>query len=135
MFKKKKKFVVDHNYLEKVPVRADLKWTTNDEGKVTLWIHNTALLQKLTQKIFFKPEYSQVHLDFNGSFVWPLIDGERNIIEIGELVKEHFGDAAEPLYERLVKFFEILKSYNFIYFKDEMEALEAKKNKKKNKKK
>lgn len=135
MFKKKKKIVVDQNYLERIPVRADLKWTTDDEGKVTLWIHNTALLQKITQKIFFKPEYSQVHLDVNGSFIWPLIDGEADILAISEKVKEHFGEAAEPLYPRLVKFFEILKSYNFIHFKDEEEAMQAKKSKKKNKKK
>lgn len=134
MFKKNKKLVVDQNYLEKIPVRSDLKWTTNDEGKVTLWIHNTAFLQKVTQKLFFKPEYSQVHLDAHGSFIWPLIDGESDIIKISEAVKEHFGDDAEPLYPRLIKFFEILKSYNFIYFKDEMEALQAKKNKKKKKK-
>ena len=133
MFKKKKKAELDKNYLEKIPVRADLKWTVDDEQKATLWIHNDALLQKLTQKLFFKPEYSQVHLDFNGSYTWQLIDGESDIIEIGKKVKEHFGDAAEPLYERLAKFFQILRSYNFIYFKDEEEAYKAKQNKKKKK--
>ena len=58
-----------------------------------------------------------MHLDENGSFVWPIIDGEKNIIAIGESVKEKFGEKAEPLYERLAKFFQILESYNFITFK------------------
>ena len=49
-----------------------------------------------------------------GSFVWPLLDGEKDIIALGKLVKEHFGDKAEPLYERLAKYFQILESYTFI---------------------
>ena len=32
------------------------------------------------------------------------MDGNRNIIAIGALVREEFGDQAEPLYERLAKF-------------------------------
>ena len=52
-----------------------------------------------------------------GSFVWPLIDGERNITDIGVFVKEHFGEKAEPLYERLAKYFKVLESYGFVEFK------------------
>jgi len=46
--------------------------------------------------------------------VWPLIDGETDIHALGEKVFEHFGEEAQPLYERLVKFFQILDSYKFI---------------------
>ena len=53
-----------------------------------------------------------------GNFVWPLINGERSIESLSILVKEKFGEKAEPLYERLIKYFEILKSYDFIYFKN-----------------
>ena len=53
-------------------------------------------------------------MDELGSFVWLLIDGKTNIGDMGVSVKEHFGEKAEPLYEKLVKYFEILKSYNFI---------------------
>lgn len=56
-----------------------------------------------------------MHLDEMGSFVWPLIDGEKTILEIGKAVEERFGDEAKPLYERLVKYFQILESYHFIY--------------------
>ena len=41
-----------------------------------------------------------------------------NILSLGEAVKERFGEKCEPLYERLAKFFQILDSYNFIYFKE-----------------
>ena len=52
-----------------------------------------------------------------GSFVWPLLDGEKNIVELGRLVEERFGEKANPLYERLAKYFQILDSYHFIEWK------------------
>ena len=114
----KKKNVINDNYLENIPVRQEgLRWDADEKGIVTLYVHNIGLMKKITQKLFNKPEYTQVHLDENGSFVWPLIDGEKNIIELGVLVKEQFGEKAEPLYPRLAKFFQILESYGFVSFK------------------
>ena len=114
----KKKEVIQANYLEKIPVRQEgLKWDTNEKGLVTLYVHNTGLMKKITQKLFKKPEYTQVHLDENGSFIWPLIDGKKNIIELGKIVKEHFGEKAEPLYDRLAQYFGILESYGFVEFR------------------
>ena len=81
---KKKKGNINQNFLENIPVRPEgLRWDSNEKGIVTLYVHNTGLMKKITQKLFKKPEYTQVHLDENGSFVWPLIDGEKNIIELG----------------------------------------------------
>ena len=31
-------------------------------------------------------------------------------------LKEEFGDAAEPLYPRIIKYFQIVESYHFIKF-------------------
>ena len=113
-----KKNVIKKNYLEGIPFRRpDIKWTTAKDGMVTLEIENTGLFNKIAQKFFKKPKISYVHLDETGSFVWPLIEGDKNLIEIGEFVKEHFGEKAEPLYERLAKYFQILESYNFIQWK------------------
>ena len=113
-----KKEVIQANYLEKIPVRQEgLKWDTNEKGLVTLYVHNTGLMKKITQKLLKKPEYTQVHLDENGSFVWPLIDGGKDILALGEDVKAKFGDKAEPLYPRLAKFFQILESYGFVSFR------------------
>ena len=115
---RKKKGNINQNFLENIPVRQEgLRWDADEKGIVTLYVHNTGILKKITQKLFKKPEYTQVHLDENGSFVWPLIDGERNIIELGKDVKAHFGEKAEPLYPRLAKFFQILESYGFVSFK------------------
>lgn len=112
-----KKKTSNENYLERIPVRNPLlEWEADDNGIVTLEIENTGLYNRIAQKLFKKPRVSYIHLDATGSFVWPLIDGEKNIIELGQFVKEEFGDSAEPLYERLAKFFQILESYNFISF-------------------
>ena len=112
---KKKKNVISKNYLDKRPVRAShLRWSQDDSGLVTLDIDNKGLFNKIAQKLFKKPAVSHIHLDELGSFVWPLIDGERTIFDIGKDVEEHFGEKAQPLYERLAKYFQILDSYRFI---------------------
>ncbi len=113
-----KKNVIGKNYLEGIPLKSDkLNWSVDDYGIVVLEIENKGLFNKIAQKLLKKPKISYVHLDEIGSFVWPVLDGEKDIIKIGELVKEHFGEKAEPLYGRLAKYFKILESYNFIYFK------------------
>lgn len=107
------------NYLERIPKRPDrIKWSTDEEGIVTLDIENTGVFNRVAQKLFKKPKISHVYLDKMGSFVWPLLDGERDIIAIGVLVKEHFGEEAEPLYERLAKYFQVLDSYSFVEWKE-----------------
>ena len=103
------------NYLEKIPVISDaISWTLEDNGLVTISIENKGVFNKLAQKFLKKPKTSYVHLDEFGSSVWQLIDGQRDITKIGELFLEKFGDKANPLYERLAKYFQILDSYGFI---------------------
>ena len=91
---------------------------TDEKGIVTLEIENKGWANKLAQKFFKRPRVSYVHLDEMGSFIWPLIDGENNIIELGKLVQEHFGENANPLYERLARYFQILESYRFVEWKE-----------------
>ena len=105
------------NYLEKIPVRAEIEWETDSDGNVTLHIENKGVMNKIAQVLLKKPKVSYIHLDEMGSFIWPLIDGEKDIIKIGESVKEHFGEKAEPLYERLAKYIQTLESYKFIQTK------------------
>ena len=104
----------NENYLERIPKRnKTISWSEKD-GAVSLEIENKGIMNRVMQLLFKKPKISYVHLDEMGSFVWPIIDGESDIIKIGEKVKAHFGENAEPLYERLVTFFNILESYGFI---------------------
>lgn len=115
---KKKKNVISQNYLEKIPVRPEtIKWSMDENGVVTLDIENTGVFNRVAQKLLKKPKVSHIHLDEMGSFVWPLLDGNKNIIELGRLVEAEFGEKADPLYERLAKYFQILDSYQFIEWK------------------
>lgn len=112
-----KKNNMTENYLERVPVRNEAyAWTVDENGVVTLEVENKGVFNRIAQKLFKKPKISYVHLDETGSFIWPLLDGEKSIIDLGKLVEEKFGEKANPLYERLAKYIQILESYNFIKF-------------------
>ncbi len=114
----KSKLNQEENYLERCPVRpAGIAWSTDENGIVTLDIENKGIMNRIAQKLLKKPKVSHIHLDEIGSFVWPLIDGETTIAQMGEPMEAHFGDRAKPTYERLAKFFQILDSYHFVEWK------------------
>ena len=105
------------NFLNFVPSKSQkYKWDDQD-GNVTIYVENRGFFNFLAQKLLKKPRVSQIHLEEMGSFIWPLIDGKKNIYDIGQLVSKHFGDKAEPLYPRLVKYFKMLKDYDFVELK------------------
>ena len=113
-----KKNIKDENYLEKKPIcKNGLNWSADENGNVTLEMENKGVANRIMQKLIKKPKISYIHLDEMGSFVWPLMDGEKDILEIGKFVEEHFGEKANPLYERLSQYFKTLEKYNFIEYK------------------
>ena len=115
---KKNKTGVSENYLERKPSRPEgISWSVDEKGIVTLDIENTGVFNRIAQKILKKPKVTHIHLDETGSFVWPLLDGEKTNIELGKDVEAEFGEKANPLYERLAKYFQILDSYHFIEWK------------------
>lgn len=117
MRKKSKKKTADINYLDLIPERSvSLRWHTDLRERVILEVENTGIMNTIAQNLFHKPRFTKVHLDTQGSFIWPLIDGKRTVTDIAALVKEEFGEAAEPLYPRIVKYFQIVESYHFIKF-------------------
>ena len=68
------------NYLDLIPQRAEtLRWHTDEAtGLITLEVENTGVFNTIAQKVFHKPRTTQVHLDETGSYLWPLIDGQKN---------------------------------------------------------
>ena len=115
--KKSKKQNMDINYLDLIPETAEeLQWFTDRRDRIVLKVENTGLFNKIAQKVFNKPQFTKVHLDQQGTFIWPLIDGERTVADIAALVKDEFGEAAEPLYPRIVRYFQIMESYHFVNF-------------------
>ena len=116
---KKKEKVINQNYLEYIPVKNNsIRWEEDSKSTITLLVENTGFFNQNKKKLLAKPKVTKIHLDKLGSFVWPLIDGETDIIRLGEMVDEEFGQEAAPLYERLAKYFQILESYHFISLKN-----------------
>lgn len=110
-----KKQVIDENYLKKIPTHKEgLKWSVDENNMVTLEMENKGVTNKIAQFLIRKPKVSYIHLEEFGSYIWPLIDGQKDIGAIGELVEEHFGEKANPVYERLSKYFWTLNSYGFV---------------------
>ena len=102
------------NYLELKPSRNPLiKWS-EENSAVTLELENKGAMNRVFQFLLKKPKISYIHLEEIGSFLWPLLEGEKTIEDLGVLVKEKFGEKAEPLYERLIEYFKILESHKFI---------------------
>ena len=103
------------NFLEKIPChKQGLKWSQDQDGIVTLEMANRGVANKIAQLLLKKPKVSYIHLEQFGSFIWLQIDGKRDVIAIGKLVREQFGEKAEPLYERLSQYIKTLESNKFI---------------------
>lgn len=101
--------------MDLIPKRASgLMWNRDDEGIVVLEVENTGVFNRIAQKCFKRPRVTKVHMEQFGSFLWPLIDGERRVKDLADLLKERFGEEAEPLYPRVAKYMQIMESYHFI---------------------
>ena len=109
----------EQNYLDRIPKRTEgLSWEQGEEGIVILLVENTGVFNRIAQKLFKRPKYTKVHMDKYGSFLWPLMDGKRTVSDLARLQKDAFGEEVEPLYPRIVKYFQIVESYRFIEFKN-----------------
>ena len=105
------------NYLEFIPaISGKNSWDRDETGKVTIHMVHRGFYAWIAQRFFHRPRVSHIDLDTMGSFIFPLIDGKRTVGDIAELVKAEFGKDAEPLYERLAKYMQILRNNGFIYY-------------------
>lgn len=102
------------NYLDTVPhVNPELEWIEEDDI-VIIRQRNEGFSARIAQKLFGRPEVSNISLDRFGSFVWINIDGKKSVFEIGKSVSARFGEEAEPLYERLSRFILTLEKVGYI---------------------
>ncbi len=110
-----KKIKKDDNFLELIPFKnKDQKWELNDQGFVQIIIPREGMLDKVVRVFFKTPKVMRIDLDAQGSCVWKAIDGEKNIQDIGSILENEFGKDAEPLYERLGTYINILRNNKFI---------------------
>lgn len=106
------------NYLDFVPVvNPQNNWTEDAQGIVTIDMVHRGFYARIAQKFFHTPRVSHIKLDTYGSFLWKEIDGVRTVGDLAEKMKAQFGEQAEPLYDRLVKYMQILHNNHFILFR------------------
>lgn len=115
---KSKKDKIQDNYLDRKPCRGELKWSQDQDGTVILEQEHKGVFHKLAQILLKKPKITYIHLDETGSFLWPMLDGNTTVFDLGKRVEQQFGEKANPLYPRLVKYLQILESYGFIAYKE-----------------
>ncbi len=105
----------DKNFLDFIPsISSELCWKTEEDGLVTLELENKGFFKRLTQLLFKKPKISYIHLEQKGSAVWSKIDGERTVLQIGELLAENSEEEKQVIYANLSAFLKTLESYGFI---------------------
>ena len=106
------------NYLEYVPVRTpETEFTVDETGIVTLTKEWTGFYHRIAQRFFHKPRVSRIALDGYGSFIWKLIDGERDVYDISQKLEAAYPGMEKSL-PRLIKFLEILRDHHYIVWKD-----------------
>ena len=105
------------NYLDFIPVvNGQNTWDRGEDGVVTIHMVNRGFYNTLAQKLFHTPRVSHIKLDEYGCFVWMRIDGVKTVGQLALELKEAYGEKAEPLYDRLVKYMQILHNNRFILF-------------------
>lgn len=103
------------NFMDFIPVcNPTNEWDADEDNIVTVHVVNKGFYNLIAQKLFKRPRVSHIKLDKYGSFVWQQMDGKRTVFDISKLVEDKFGKEAEPVVERLVKYFQILYQNKFI---------------------
>ena len=107
----------NNNYLDFIPIiNPQNDWSEDEEGVVTIHMVHRGFYAAIAQKFFHTPRVSLIKLDEYGSFLWKELDGRRTVGQLAQRMKEQFGDKAEPLYDRLVHYMQILHNNKFILF-------------------
>ena len=103
------------NFLDyKFKIADGLSWSVNDRDKVIVDMVNKGFANKIAQRFFKKPAVSHITLEGLGSYIFTCIDGVRDVAAIGNMVKDKYGEEAEPLYERLSVYMKKLEEVGFI---------------------
>ena len=104
------------NYLDKVPQK-NIDWGADDSGRIYIIKEKTRskLLMKLIN-LFEKDHYFHINFDDVGTAVWKLIDGKRDLYQIGLELKKQFGKELVQVENRVSIFCAMLQRNKFITY-------------------
>ena len=108
----------NRNFLDLIPEQ-NCRWEIGKDGNIYLVVPRlkNRLLRSLAVKMG-KSEYIKVHCDQVGTKTWNLIDGYRNVAQIGDQLEKDMGEEVQPTYERLSEFISVLFKNKLITFKN-----------------
>jgi hypothetical protein len=107
----------EDNILNYIP-EINCRWDKNKDGKIHLLVprFKNPWMKRIALRLG-RSEWVKIFLDEIGSCSWSLIDGRRNVEEIGVELKQKMGDSVEPVYQRLTEFIVILAKNKFVLLK------------------
>jgi len=102
MFKRRKQKELESiNLLALKPVRL-AEWDDKGDRVVVVRPRPVGPVPRvLLDRFFYLLAAKRLRLDQMGSASWLLLDGERSVAQVAELLRERFGEAVEPVEERL----------------------------------
>jgi hypothetical protein len=118
LFQRKKKELVNVNYLELTPTCL-YEHVLEGNGNVSVLIPrftNKILVRILSPRL--KSPFVKAKFDEFGSHVWLEIDGNKKVSDISAALRQKFGERIEPVEERLTKFLTQLYNYKFVSFNE-----------------
>jgi hypothetical protein len=106
--------------LEMIPqLKAHLR-LEREEGaaEAALILPRTSWLERMSIKYLKQPAAIRVQLDALGAFVLSHCNGQHTVQQIADKVQERFGEEAEPLLPRLIKFMQIVEANGWIVWQE-----------------
>lgn len=89
-----------------------------EDSPAYLIVERTSWAERMSVKFLKQPSVRRIKLDENGEFVIRQMITRKTVSDIAGEIKAHFGEEAEPVLPRLVKFLEILEAQEWIFWKE-----------------
>lgn len=125
ILKKKKRKHEAQNLLDMIPLLKDGLTLEERNGHMTVFVSRESWLERQAIRFLKQPSVIQVKLDDLGAAVTARCDGNHSVSDIADVLQAEFGEAAEPVVPRLVKFIELMEANNWLEWSPEPQKSNA----------
>lgn len=112
---------LDKNLLNLIPIRTCHWYLSKSTGRCVIRKKRFAggpnRYQKFFMRLFGKDDYFKICLDEQGSKIFRLIDGKKDVGTIGEIIKKESEKTLKQLFPRIGAFLTNMESNGLIRFK------------------
>lgn len=120
-FLRSNKNTEDQNLLDMIPLLKEGLTIEQGNDSVIVFVPRQSWIERQAVRFLKQPAMIKVKLDDLGAAVATKCDGYHSISDIAVSLQVEFGEAAEPLIPRLVKFVEWMEVNQWIEWKPLME--------------